>query len=99
LNSVNRQEAITVIKQIFNQCPTIEGKSITLMPPKGNNYLSTTFQIQIQADSSLETIKSCTEDIVEEHNLAVKIKGSLIIIYKSYPNIQPLAKIGGIGFS
>ncbi len=86
--SVNREQAVTIIKQIIDNCHAIEGKSIMLMPPKGNDALSHTYQIHIRTCSSGEVIEPCVRTIAKEHNLAVKVQNDLLIIYKPYPNMS-----------
>jgi hypothetical protein len=83
---MDRKQAVAVIKQIFEHCSEIEGKSIKLMPPKEGNGLSNTFQIHIQINND-EFLKRCIETIAKEHNLATKEKNGLIVVYKPYPNI------------
>ena len=82
---MDREQAVGVLKQIFEQCRFIEGKSIKLLPPKEGNGLSNTFQIHIQIQTN-EILPSCVTAIVKQHDLAVKQKDSLLIIYKPYPN-------------
>ena len=80
--SMDRRNAIDVIKEILDRCPAIEGRSITLLPPKGNAKLSDTFQIHIRTcDPSL---KACIETIAKEHSLVTKEDGNYFIIYKPY---------------
>jgi hypothetical protein len=84
---MNRNQAVTVIKEIFDKCHLIEGKAIKLMPPKENNALSDTYRIHIQTGDN-ESLISCVQGAVKRHNLAIKqTKGSLIV-YKPYPNMS-----------
>ncbi len=82
---MNRLQAVTIIKQIFNRCQRIEGKSIKLLPPKENNALSKTYQIHIQTRND-EILIACIKGIAEENRLAIKKKDSLLIVYKPYPD-------------
>ena len=82
---MNREQAVSVIKQIFEKCRYSEGKSIKLMPPKDNNALSNTFQIHIQTARN-EMLISCIEEVAKQNNLAVNQKDGLLIVYKPYPN-------------
>ena len=84
---MNREQALNVIKQIFERCHYVEGKSIKLLPPKGNDALSNTYQICVQVNSD-ELLNSSIEAIAKEHNLAVRCKDSYCIIYKPYPDIS-----------
>jgi hypothetical protein len=83
---LDRIQAVTVIKEIFEKCHLIEGKAIKLMPPKENNALADTYRIHIQTTD--DSLISCITGTAKQHNLAVKqTKGSLIV-YKPYPNIS-----------
>lgn len=82
---MNRKQAVTVIKDIFDTCYSMEGKSLKLLPPKADNTLSKTCQIHIQANDD-PFLKSCVERIASEYNLAVKQEDGFLIIYKPYPS-------------
>jgi hypothetical protein len=85
--TMNREQAINIIKQIFDKCKDVEGKSIKLMPPQENSALSNTFQIHIQTSNMTnDIIQTCVEDIAEKNNLSVKVKNGWLIMYKPYPN-------------
>ena len=84
---MNREQAVTVIKEIFEHCRLIEGKSLKLLPPKGNDALSDTYQIHIHADSD-QILTSCVETVAQEHKLAVKKTDGFLIVYKPYPNMS-----------
>jgi hypothetical protein len=81
---MDREQAVSVLKQIFEQCRFIEGKSIKLMSPKAGNGLSNTFQLHIETRNDNALI-SGIEAIAKENNLAVKEKDGLMIVYKPYP--------------
>jgi len=84
---VNRDQAVGVIKLIFEQCSQIEGKSIKLLPPNANGALADTFQIHIQTKDD-DILQSCVARIAKEHGLAVKRKRGVFIVYKHYPNVN-----------
>ncbi len=84
---MNRNQAITVIKEIFDKCHLIEGKAIKLMPPKENNALSNTYRIHIQIGND-ESLVSCVHGAVKQHNLAIKRTKDALIVYKPYPNMS-----------
>ncbi len=84
---MNREQAVNVIKQILEQCQFIEGKSLKLLPPKGNDALSNTYQIHIQVNSD-EFLTSCVENVAKQHNLALMCKDGYCIVYKPYPDIR-----------
>ena len=83
---MNREQAISVIKELFERCQFIEGKSIKLLPPKGDNTLSNTYQIYVQINSD-NLLASYMEVIAKERNLAFMCKEGYCIIYKPYLNM------------
>ena len=90
-NLMNRQQAVILIKEIFDKCQLIEGKSIKLLPPKGNNSLPNTYQVHIETRDDSYLI-SCIERIAKEHKLAVKELNGSCIAYEPYPNVKGTAK-------
>jgi hypothetical protein len=82
---MDRQETVTVVKQIFAICHQLEGKSLKLMTPEENRSLSRTFQVHIETlHKTDEVLQSGIMDVVEKNQLAVKVKNGWLIIYKSY---------------
>jgi hypothetical protein len=84
---MDREQAVNIIKEIFENCNAIEGKSLKLLPPQENNTLSNTFQIHIDVNGNSEII-SCIQVIVQKHNLLVKVKDRWLTVYKPYPNLN-----------
>ncbi len=84
---MDRKQAVTVIKQLFEQCNFIEGKSIKLMSPKANNNLSNTFQIHIQIGNG-SLANSCVKTIADKHKLSVAQKNGSLVLYKPYPKLN-----------
>jgi len=86
---MDREQAVKVIKEIFEQCRYLEGRSIELLPPKDNDSLSNTFQVHIQVSGDTEPfLVACIENIAERHNLATKQVDGYLIVYKPYPNTK-----------
>jgi hypothetical protein len=83
VSRLDREQAVSVIKEIFDACQSVEGKSIKLLPPKENGSLSHTFQVYIETKDD-PLILGCAENIARKHKLAVKITDGWIIIYKPY---------------
>jgi hypothetical protein len=81
---MNREQAVNVIKRIFEVCNAIEGKSLKLLPPREDDSLSDTFQIHIETRDDT-TIQSCVDDIAKKNKLVVKKKDDWLIIFKPYP--------------
>jgi hypothetical protein len=84
---MNRQQAVDVIKEIFQECHTIEGRSLKFLPPQSNNALSDTYQIHIEK-SGVNSIEACVQSIAKKHNFSVKTKDRWLIVYKPYPNLN-----------
>lgn len=80
---MNRSEAVAIIKQIFDKCHAIEGKSLKLLPPREDSSLSHTFQIHVELREDT-AIQGCVADIAKKHKLAVKEKDGWLIVYKPY---------------
>ena len=81
---MNREEALKVIKEIFERCREIEGKSLTLLPPKDRDELSNTFQIRIRTTDPI--LKSCVEDIVKGYDLVTLQEENFLVVYKHHPD-------------
>jgi hypothetical protein len=84
---MNREQAVDIIKELFDICNSVEGRSIKLMPPKNNDALSNTFQIHIQLSRSTSDslVETCVEAIAQRNRLAFETKNGWLIIYKPYP--------------
>jgi hypothetical protein len=80
---MDREQAVNVIKEIFERCQAIEGKSLKLLPPKEDNSLSNTFQIHIKPRGDT-VIHGCVEGIAKKHRLATKTTDGWLIVYKPY---------------
>jgi hypothetical protein len=77
---MERERAVEVIKQIFENCSYAYAKSITLLMHPNNN-LSKGIQIQLEIGND-EILQSCVKRIARKNDLAVKKTGTLLIIYK-----------------
>ncbi len=78
---MNRDEAVSVVKEIFDSCKFIEGKNVKLMAPDANNVLSKGCQIHI--DSRNDTVlEMCLERLAGKNGLATAKEGQLFVIYK-----------------
>ena len=83
---MDRQQAVQVMKEILEQCYAIEGRSLTLLPPRNNDALSDTFQIHIRTDDSVLT--SCIRDIATKHGLSTFQDKTDFVVYKPHPELQ-----------
>ncbi|MDI9577887.1 MAG: hypothetical protein WC203_07480 [Candidatus Bathyarchaeia archaeon] len=84
---MERQQAVSVVKEIFECCRFIEGKNIKLMPPNADDVLSKGCQIHIDAKDD-DILMDCLEKVAIGNELAMVKEGQLVILYK------PLVKLG-----
>lgn len=82
---MNREQAASILKRIFEESSWVEGKSVKLIPPKNNNALSNTFQIHIVTNGD-KMIPTFIRTIAKENGLIVEQKEGFIIVYKPYPH-------------
>ena len=76
---MDREKAVEVIKQMFQQCSQIEGKSIILTFPTANNR-SKDCQIHIKALDD-DFIQSALTSIAKQNKLEVTTQGCYLIIF------------------
>ncbi len=81
IHVMDREKAVSVIKEIFDKCGSIEGKSIKLMTPNANNVLSKGCQIHIETNDN-EFMHSCITRIADDNCLAVQQEDNFLVIYK-----------------
>ena len=85
---LKREEAIIVLKELFDQCTTLEGHYLELLPPDASNLLSGGYQIVIKTTLD-EVTRNCMQDVLIKYHLTIKIPDAqTFIIYK------PLQKNG-----
>ncbi len=58
---MKREEAILVLKELFEKCTNLDGHYLELMPPNASTMLSGGYQIQIKATLDEET-RDCMQD-------------------------------------
>jgi len=80
------KQAVGIIKEISEQRPYLEEKSIKLLPPKDDDLLSNTFQVHTQTWDDFDPILVSLEAITEKHNLAAKQVDGYQIVNKTYQN-------------
>ena len=81
---MNRNEAVTYLKEIIAACSTMAPDSLTLFNSKPDSS-SVGYQIHIQAYLDEET-ECQVKAIAEKHGLGLKKKEGKVIIYK--PNLK-----------
>ena len=74
-------ELATLLKEIVDSCPGLDGSTITMMPQKAMYHLYRGYHIIIKASISQDSM-GCLRKIVEGHDLMMKIKTDSIVIYE-----------------
>ena len=84
---LNREDAILVLREIFDKCTLFDGTYLSLVPPNAASFLSQGYQVHIKIGLDDET-RSCMQDILdhilEKHGLALneEEKKESVIIFK-----------------
>jgi hypothetical protein len=78
---MNRQEAVTCLKEITAICGSMSPDAISLVNSKPDNPLSTGYQLHIQTVLDGET-KRQVQIIAEKNSLALKEEKGQVIIYR-----------------
>lgn len=80
---MNRQEAILVVKELFDKCTYMDGRYLSLVPPSGVKPIAHGYQIHIKATFDSET-ERCMREVIDRHNLEVQAfeNEELVIIFK-----------------
>ena len=77
---MNRNEAVTCLKEITNICTNMSPDSISLVH-SGSDVQKSTYQVHIKTSLDDET-KQQLQNIAEKHSLALKEDGGKVIIYQ-----------------
>ncbi len=72
---MKREEAILVLKELFEECTNLDGHYLELLPPNATTKMSGGYQIQIKATLDEET-RDCMQDILMKNHLTIKIEES-----------------------
>ncbi len=78
---LKRQEAVKLLKEIFDKCSGIDGQFIALIKPNAADLLSHGYQVHIKTNMDSSN-KVCLQEMVDKHNLALNTTGDTAIIYK-----------------
>jgi hypothetical protein len=78
---VNRDEAVKVLREVLDACPSINGFYIALMPSNLNDRLSHGYQIHIKTYLTPKDRKYA-EEILAKQGLALKETEGKTIIYR-----------------
>ena len=80
---MNREEATSLLRELFRVCGGLGEQGIMLMPPDADDVLSQGYQLHIKPSVSHESLE-CIKPIVQKHNLAIvsEPRRSLTVIYR-----------------
>lgn len=86
---LNRQEAVSLIREIDAECRDIRGTSILLMEPNRENPLSKGYQVHIKMKATPSRLK-CLRIIAEQYSYKVNVSEDnwLVIIYRPAQNAE-----------
>ncbi len=69
---LKREEAIAILKELFEKCTFLDGRYLALLPPNATTLMSKGYQILIKTPLDEET-RICMQDILMKHHLTIKI--------------------------
>ena len=75
-------EIAILLREIVDNCPSLEGSTFTLIPQKAMYPLYKGYHVNIKANFSTANV-GCLRKIVEGHDLVMQIKTGSIIIYQT----------------
>jgi hypothetical protein len=79
---LKREEAISVLKELFEKCTSLDGHYLALMQPGYAGLLSKGYQILIKTPIDEET-RNCMQEILIKNQLTIKIQETdTFIIYR-----------------
>jgi hypothetical protein len=79
---LKREEAISILKELFEKCTFLDGRYLALMPPNATNLMTGGYQILIKTPLDEET-RNCMQDILMKNHLTIKItEADTFIIYR-----------------
>ena len=82
-DSLKREEAVLILKEIFDKCTLYDGSWVALMPPNSANILAHGYQVHLKVPLD-EQSRSCMQDVLQKYELAMMVKENegLTVIYK-----------------
>jgi hypothetical protein len=80
---LNRQEATSLLKEVYQVCGGLGEQAVMLMPPDADDVLSQGFQLHIKAPLGNEHLE-CVKPLVQKHKLAMTYEPTkeLLVIYR-----------------
>jgi hypothetical protein len=70
---LKREEAILVLKELFEKCTNLDGHYLELLPPGASKKMSGGYQILIKTTLDEET-RTCMQDILMKNHLTIKVE-------------------------
>jgi hypothetical protein len=87
---LKREEAILVLKELFEKCTSLDGHYLEIIPPNASKDMSRGYQIQIKATLDEET-RTCMQDVLMKYQLTIKVEEEdSFIIYRPPEESPPV---------
>lgn len=80
---MNRQEALSLLKEVYQACDRFGEQGVMLMPPDADDVLSHGYQLHIKAPLGNEHLE-CMKPIVQKYklNMNYEPEKQLLVIYR-----------------
>ena len=75
-------EVAVLLREIVDNCPNLDGATITLIPQRAMYPLFQGYHINIKANFTKESMGSLRK-IVEGHDLVMQIRSDSVIVYET----------------
>ncbi len=76
---MDRNEAVTYLKELFNQCNDMSPNSVSFEQQKNGDYIG--YRVHIKG-AIHESDKQIVRDLAKKHSLAVKANDEGVVVYK-----------------
>jgi hypothetical protein len=81
---LKREEAIIVLKELFEKCTTLDGHYLEILPPNASSSMSSGYQVVIKTALDEET-RNCMQDVLIKYHLTIKVLDpETFVIYKPH---------------
>ena len=75
-------EIAVLLREIIDNCPSLDGSTITLIPQRAMYPLFQGYHINVKGNFTKESL-GCLRKIVEGHDLVMQIKTDSVVIYET----------------
>jgi hypothetical protein len=79
---LDRKEAVTVLREIYESCESIDETWVAIMSPDSDEVISKGYQLHIRTSKMQDLDKKCVENILHKHGLKLKEITDTAIIYR-----------------